>query len=412
MFLRSRGNPDPRYTRLMLYRRFGRTNLQMPVFSCGGMRYQHKWQDVPLAEVPDDNQANLEATIRKSVAVGINHIETARGYGSSERQLGLVLPTFPRHELIVQTKIGPENDPDVFTRNFEESLERLRLDYVDLLAIHGINNRETMEQSIRKGGCLAAARKLQQRGLARHIGFSTHASLDIIMRCLTHEDDGGFDYVNLHWYYIFQRNWPAIEEATRRDIGVFIISPSDKGGKLYAPPQRLTELTAPLHPLVFNNVFCLARPEVHTLSIGAARPSDFDLHLDALPQLPNAHDLLPPILTRLEHAMKSVVGEKLADVWSLPLPEWDETPGDVNVPIILWLRSLALGFGMTDYGKMRYNLIGNGGHWFPGKNAEELDGLDLSRIAERAGLNGELVPLLKETHALLGAEKVKRLSQS
>ena len=71
----------------MQYRRFGRTNLQMPVFSCGGMRYQHKWQDVPLSEIPDDNQRNLEATIRRSLELGINHIETARGYGSSEIQL-------------------------------------------------------------------------------------------------------------------------------------------------------------------------------------------------------------------------------------------------------------------------------------------------------------------------------------
>ena len=35
----------------MQYRRFGRTGLQMPVFSCGGMRYQYKWQDVPPSEV-------------------------------------------------------------------------------------------------------------------------------------------------------------------------------------------------------------------------------------------------------------------------------------------------------------------------------------------------------------------------
>ncbi len=59
----------------------------MPVFSCGGMRYQHKWEDISPSEVPDDGQANLEATIQRSLELGINHIETARGYGSSEMQL-------------------------------------------------------------------------------------------------------------------------------------------------------------------------------------------------------------------------------------------------------------------------------------------------------------------------------------
>ncbi len=51
----------------MLYRRFGRTELQMPVFSCGGMRYQYKWQDLPLKDIPTDNQSNLEANIKKSL---------------------------------------------------------------------------------------------------------------------------------------------------------------------------------------------------------------------------------------------------------------------------------------------------------------------------------------------------------
>src|SRR5690606_11947924 len=72
----------------MRYRRFGRTNLRMPVFSCGGMRYQHKWQDVAWSEVPRENQANVEAVIRRAIELGIHHIETARGYGSSEMQLG------------------------------------------------------------------------------------------------------------------------------------------------------------------------------------------------------------------------------------------------------------------------------------------------------------------------------------
>ena len=64
----------------------------MPVISCGGMRYQHKWQDVPPQEIPRANQENLEACIHRALELGINHIETARGYGTSEMQLGAVLP--------------------------------------------------------------------------------------------------------------------------------------------------------------------------------------------------------------------------------------------------------------------------------------------------------------------------------
>ena len=88
--------------------------------------------------------------------------------------------------------------------------------------------------------------------------------------------------MNLHWYFVNDFNWPAIEAATKHDMGVFIISPNDKGGKLYEPPAKLRELCAPLSPMQFNDLYCLARPQVHTLSIGAARPADFDEHIAAL----------------------------------------------------------------------------------------------------------------------------------
>jgi len=87
---------------VMKYRRFGRTELPMPVISCGGMRYQYKWQDVPPAEVPRASQENLEAIIHRAVELGMNHLETARGYGSSEMQLGAVLPQLPRDKILVQ----------------------------------------------------------------------------------------------------------------------------------------------------------------------------------------------------------------------------------------------------------------------------------------------------------------------
>lgn len=235
----------------MEYRRFGRTELQIPVFSGGGMRYQYKWQDLPASEIPTDNQRHLEATIRRSVEVGINHIETARGYGTSEMQLGQILPEFPREQLIVQTKVTPKSDTVEFRHKFEQSLAFLKLDYVDLLSLHGINTDELLHDSIRPGGCLDVARKLQREGRVRFIGFSTHGPTDIIVKTIETDQ---FDYVNLHWYYINQVNWPAIEAAQRHDMGVFIISPSDKGGKLYDPPPKLVELCKPLSPMQFNDL--------------------------------------------------------------------------------------------------------------------------------------------------------------
>src|SRR6266404_9551577 len=145
----------------MRYRRFGRTELRMPVFSCGGMRFQFKWQDVDPKSIPRENQQNLETTIHRAFELGINHFETARGYGSSEMQLGAVLPTLPRDKIIVQTKIAPMANPRDFVDTFNKSMNYLKLGHVDLLALHGVNNRELLDFALRKNGCLAAARQLQ-----------------------------------------------------------------------------------------------------------------------------------------------------------------------------------------------------------------------------------------------------------
>lgn len=380
----------------------------MPLFSCGGMRYQYKWQDVPAWQIPRKNQQNLEATIRRAIEVGINHIETARGYGTSEVQLGRILPTFPRSKLIVQTKVSSSEDPREFLRKFEQSLRNLRLDYVDLLALHGINNAQTLHHSIRSGGCLEVAKKLRFAGKVRFIGFSTHGPTDIIMQAIATNQ---FDYVNLHWYYINQFNWPAIEAANRHDMGVFIISPSDKGGKLYKPPQKLVDLCAPLSPIVFNDLFCLSHPQVHTLSVGASRPQDFDEHLKTLELLERSDEILPAILVRLEQEAIATLGEDWVKTWHIGLPKFDETPGDVNIPVILWLRNLAIAYEMIDYAKTRYNLLGNGSHWFPGAKADQVHKLNLRQCLARSAHGDKIPALLKEAHQLLGGEAVQRLSQ-
>ncbi|WP_446338926.1 aldo/keto reductase [Coleofasciculus sp. G1-WW12-02] len=392
----------------MQYRRFGRTELQMPVLSCGGMRYQFKWKDMPAWLIPQDNQHNLDATIRRGIEVGINHIETARGYGTSEMQLGKILPTFLRDQLIVQTKVSPKSDPKEFRRQFEQSLKFLKLDYVDLLGLHGINTPQLLHDSIRPGGCLDVAHQLQAQGKVRFIGFSTHGATDLIIKTIETDQ---FDYVNLHWYYINQFNWSAIEAATRHDMGVFIISPSDKGGMLYKPPQRLVELCQPLSPMVFNDLFCLSHPQVHTLSLGASRPSDFDEHLKAVELLDQVDELLPPIVARLEEAAIARLGEDWFKTWHIGLPSHEETPGGVNIPVILWLRNLAFAYDMVEYAKMRYNLLTNAGHWFPGAKADKIGKFDLQPCLHRSPHADTIPTLLEDADQRLGGATVKRLSQ-
>jgi hypothetical protein len=395
----------------MRYRRFGRTELQMPVLSCGGMRYQLKWSDVEPAEVPADNQANLEACIHRALELGINHIETARGYGSSEMQLGWLLPKLPRDKMIVQTKVAPSEDPQEFLDTFNTSMNYLQLDHVDLLAFHGVNTQELLDWVLKPDGCLKVARQLQREGRARFIGFSTHAPCEVITRACA---SGEFDYVNLHWYFVNDLNWAAVEEATRQDMGVFIISPSDKGGKLYEPPAKLVDLCKPLTPIEFNDLYCLARPQVHTLSIGAARPTDFDEHVAALAYYDNIEATIAPIEARLRAEMDKTIGADWCRRWFEGLPEYYNVPGEINILEILRLWTYSKSLDLVEWGKMRYNLLGNAGHWFPGEKAIGIDekAAQLSPLLERSPFAARIPAILQEAHEMLNAEEQKRLSQS
>jgi predicted aldo/keto reductase-like oxidoreductase len=246
------------------------------------------------------------------------------------------------------------------------------------------------------------AERLRREGKIRHIGFSTHAPTALILEAI---NTGRFDYVNLHYYYIFQDNLPALRAARQHDMGVFIISPSDKGGRLYRAPEKLRALCAPLSPMVFNDLFCLSHPEVHTLSIGAARPSDFDEHLTALPLMAGDPDraaaTVAPLVQRLDTAYRLAVGDDFARRWREGLREWDTLPRQINVRRILWLRNLVLAFDLLDFAQERYAAMSPDDNWVPGARAADVPDADLVTALPDSPFRAALPGLLREAHALL-----------
>jgi 2,5-diketo-D-gluconate reductase B len=114
------------------------------------------------------SQADAAEAVRDALEIGYRHIDTARAY-ENEREVGrgIVDSGVPRDEIFLTTKV-PHTDaaPGLVERDAEESLERLGVDYVDLLLLHWPSAQVPVEHS------LQAMRELQEEEKIRHPGVS------------------------------------------------------------------------------------------------------------------------------------------------------------------------------------------------------------------------------------------------
>ena len=383
------------YQPKMEYRRFGKTNKMVSVITLGGMRFKRAGEE-PRDLIPPETLSQCRDTVEKALAQGINLIETAWGYTKSEHAYGLVLNDemrIKRDSYFLMTKGSPKSAEE--TRKMVAlQMKALKTDYLDFYAWHGINTMELLAIACAKGGPVEELIKLKKEGIIGHIGFSTHAPLEVILKAI---ETDMFDFVNLHYYYFFQRNKAAIDLAATKDMGVFIISPNDKGGQLSKAPKKLMDLTAPLHPIQWNARFCLGHAAIHTLTFGLPVTVQFN-HLNGIFPAP------APLSSKDTQIKQLLDAQKL----QVPYADFDAScmendPSGLNIPEILRFRILWKCYDMKEFGLYRYNMFQEKGHWFPGNfpTEENLKKIDLTRCP----FDIPLVDLIRETHAGLYREK-------
>ena len=381
----------------MQYRRFGRTDRHLSVITLGGMRYARGWER-PRGELPQETIDNCRACVEAALGCGINHIETAWGYVKSEHVYGRVLNqelAIPRSRYHLMTKAAPKTS-DETRQAVERQLAALQTDHIDLYAWHGLNDRACFDLALAKGGPVDTLLALRDEGVIGAVGFSTHAPLEVIIDAI---ETDRFDFVNLHYYYFNQRTRAAVERAASRDMGVFIISPNDKGGRLYDPPPLLRELTAPLTPIQWNARFCLSHPAVTTLSFGMTAADHFEEMLGTFP--------VSTPLTSEDMRVKEHMDARLGVDAHSDFEGWElaDDPSGINIPEVLRLRRMWKCYDMTGFGRFRYNMFGTQGHWYPGRVCDDaaLAELDVSRLPTTPDVRA----LLRETHEALFVSKEK-----
>jgi len=160
----ARGSKDANASRLPR-RTLGRTGMEVSVLAFGGGSFFQK--------LPD---GQWEPLVQKALDLGVNYFDEASAYHHdkknphSETRMGQILPPY-RKSIHICTKLD-ERDPEKAKGEFEQCLQRLKTDYVDVLLVHAIRDNETDTSLIEKG-IYSQLRKWKEQGAARHIGFSS-----------------------------------------------------------------------------------------------------------------------------------------------------------------------------------------------------------------------------------------------
>ena len=251
----------------IVYRTLGKTGMKVPVISFGVMRA--------------DNPNLCKAAYEK----GITLFDTANGYqnGNNEIMLGNLLKDYPRNSFYLATKVGADGvdrdgkptdktTAEAFLARFNTSLTRLKMDYVDILYLHGVSSPELLEYK----PILETIQKLKKDGKIKFMGFSTHKNEAATINAAV--KTGNWDVIltsyNFKQTYITELN-SAIKKASAAGIGIVAMKTMAGGGFLDKEKTRPINSTAALK-------WVLSNPDVHTTIPGMTDFDQLDLNLKVL----------------------------------------------------------------------------------------------------------------------------------
>ena len=279
----------------------GRTGLEVTRLSYGAMEVR----DAPRGRPVTEDQA--ESILNAVLDAGINFIDTSNDYGRSEELIGKYI-SHRRSEFYVATKCGcvPGGGPHVWTREnlfrgLNESLERMKTDYVDVMQLHGGS-----VEDIQREGVVDTLQEMRQQGKVRWIGTST-----ALPHLPTYLGWGVFDEFQIPYSALQRDHEDWITEAAKAGIGTVI-----RGGVAQGEPgagrgsaERWGKFEeAGLDELreegesrsAFILRYTLAHPHVHTTIVGTLNPDHLRENLETARRGPLSPDVYSEVKRRLD----------------------------------------------------------------------------------------------------------------
>ena len=326
----------------MIYRQLGNTGLRLSQLGFGAMR-------LPMAGEGEKAIVNRDLAIpmiHRAFEAGVNYIDSAVFYcnADSQRAVGEALVGW-RDRVIVSTKnhYFGENEKEWFTM-LEQSLERLRVSYLDIYNHHGIgwkNYQENIEPRVSKWML-----KAKEQGLVKHICTSFHDNNEALMKIV---DTGYVEAITLQYNMLDRQLEEGIAHAHAKGIGVIVMGPVG-GGRLGIDTEVLgTMLPGVKRVPELALRFVLANPNV---SVALSGMSAIE-HVEE-----NIRTACDPV--SLTDADKRAIGDhldrlkKMADLYCTGCNYCKPCPNNVDIPGIFSRYNRARVYGLWDWARGTY----------------------------------------------------------
>ncbi len=207
--------------------RLGRTELKVTRLGWGG---------IPIQRVSEEEAVSV---VRAVAEMGVDLLDTARGYTNSERRIGLALQQI-RRPVILSSK-SPVRTERVYDQ-VHESLRQMGVKKIQIYHLHNVSKPEDYAKVMGPGGAYEGLRRAQREGLIDHIGLTSH-SLQVLEKVL---EDDKFDVIMLCYSFLEpEAVEKIIPRALKQDVGVLAMKPFSGGVITEAGPALRFVLSTP-----------------------------------------------------------------------------------------------------------------------------------------------------------------------
>jgi predicted aldo/keto reductase-like oxidoreductase len=353
----------------MMKKRLGRTGLEVSVIGFGGLK------------LPSIEKGEANKVLNRALDLGINFFDTARVYGDSEEKMGLAM-SGRRNEFYISTK-SQALTAEGMKADIQESLRKLRTDYIDIYMCHNLRYKSDYEKVIGPGGAIEALMEAKENGVIGHIGFSCHRFHETMERCLK---SGLFEAIMVSYNAL---NDELVDEkilplAKNLDVGVIAMKPL-AGGALASPPSKLKAVTEVQLTAEKALRFVLANDAVSVAIPGMVSISEVEENARVGETFSS--------MTVDEKAELIRAAESLGKEFCRGCGYCQPCPQDVRIPIILRQLAYYKNYGLVEWAKGRYSMV----------EVKADACVECGQCKEKCPYGLDVPSMLKEAHILLSS---------